>query len=146
MESRTLKVVGRLSLVLVIVGAWLAISRAIAVYGVNSGMIFVDPPGNSWGYGDKPPHASFLSVHVDSFDWMMVHFVGLMILVVMLIVIAGLIALSYWIVNGPSKYVDPCQNPKCPCARHKKERQDAAAMNTALIAGATAAVTATIIS
>jgi hypothetical protein len=74
------------------------------------------------------------------------HIVGALLLTAVCVVAGLLFWLVTWICFGPSDYVDPCQDPNCPCARHVEEREEAEAARVAMIAATTAAVTTTIIS
>ena len=52
------------------------------------------------------------------------HTLGLSIAVLVGLMGYGLYQLCRYIFHGARPYVDPCQDPRCPCARHEVEREE----------------------
>ncbi|HEX8390263.1 MAG TPA: hypothetical protein VF597_02495 [Candidatus Saccharimonadales bacterium] len=74
---------------------------------------------------------------IDKGDALVAHLLGIIGACVAL----SIVVLLFKVVEGPSKYIDPCEdNRACPCPRHRQEERDAAAA-----AAASAAVTSTTI-
>lgn len=133
MNGRTLGILKRLSLVVGVLLYWHLAARVLAYVTQSKRPEYRKPffsnalIGNSWG------------------DWAFAHLGGLIVGLIAGVFIALIVITIAWVIEGPSPYVDPCNDPKCPCARHEKERRDAENARIAATAALTAAVVSTVI-
>jgi len=139
-NGRTLGILKRLGVVVGVLLYWHLVTRA-TLY-VDDSITLRDPIAPR---DIRRPFFSNDLIGHDWIDWAMAHALGLLVG----LLAGGILYLIYvaimWVIEGPSPYVDPCTDPKCPCARHEKERQDAEDARTVATAALTAAVVSTII-
>lgn len=104
-------------------------------------------PYDPW-YGSPEPTAThwLTNFSYDKIDIFMGYLFGFLVMIFAAVALGGLCLLARWIWRGPSDYVDPCDDPDCPCLRHEEERRQAELARTAIIAGTTAAITSSIVS
>lgn len=127
-------VFGRLSLVVLVI-----VSIHLMARFVLNGVVYF---GDLWSY--HPPLLSWEPRDIGAA--VAAHLFGAIGVALVAIALGVLWMVTTWIFRGKSDYVDPCQDAKCPCARHEVERQDAQDARTAALAVTTAAVASTIIS
>ena len=156
MESRTFQISVRMAFVALIAGYYLAVSRLCTL-----GFALMDKPYGGWDEYESGtydgtwesdvfhPKPTFWHLVTDTGNWVFGHLIGLLISIVLVLLAAGIICLIDWIINGPSKYVDPCgDHESCPCPRHpveKRQAEEAAeAARFAMVAATSAAIAAAI--
>lgn len=135
--SRTLGVGGRLGLVVTAVVAAHVAARWF--------MFYLFEPVSCWSPCLRQQSSWWVAYNTDDKGAVLLSHVFGVVAILVVVAICSLVSdLVKWIVRGPSTYVDPCQNPSCPCERHVRERQRQAAANAAMTAGVTAAVVTTV--
>ena len=150
---------GRLLLVLAPLAIWHLLSRVLWNAAVTTDTMFTCPSQfevrtfdvsipqylSQFSQGPCVTKSIWTYMPVDWTETFMSHVLGLIVFGLAAAIALVLTGVVSWIIDGPSDYVDPCQDPDCPCARHKVERDEEAAAKTALLAATTAAVTTTVI-
>jgi hypothetical protein len=102
---------------------WIGKSSVVTTYNLATGDAIVTNAPTFW------------NIHPDNgVDMFMTYFVGVIVAIVGVGILYGVFCLVRWMIFGPSDYIDPCQDPNCPCARHRVEREEEAE-SAALAAG-----------
>ena len=110
---------------------------------------FAHKSGDYFSYGAteaKIDAPTYFDIDTGFMNWFFGHMFGLLAFGVLALIIAGIVVAIQYIFRGPSKYVDPCKDPKCPCRRHVVERQqaaDASALALGVAVGTTIGLTIT---
>lgn len=142
MLARTFEVgmLKRLGSVVAIGAAWYLVTAWIYNRVLN--------PSPAWSYGRTAEANRLFSFDLERIDWFSLFgaaFMAVAAMFLMLFVVYGVYSLGRWILCGSRPYVDPCNNPNCPCARHEVERRQAEDARIAAVAASTVAITSTII-